>query len=64
MTASAIAMMVISMLIVWGGLIAAVVFLRLRPEVGEAELPDPDNDVADLERQELVHPSRDTSSHP
>ncbi|HAM46067.1 MAG TPA: hypothetical protein DCM67_13730 [Propionibacteriaceae bacterium] len=33
MTPSALILMVISILILWGGLIAAIVALRLRPEV-------------------------------
>lgn len=33
MTPSALILMIVSILIVWGGLIAAVVALRLRPEL-------------------------------
>lgn len=33
MTPSALILMVVSILILWGGLIAAIVALRLRPEV-------------------------------
>jgi hypothetical protein len=37
MSASAITMMVISMALLWGGLIAAVVHLRRHPEVPDDE---------------------------
>ncbi|WP_298746101.1 methionine/alanine import family NSS transporter small subunit [uncultured Serinicoccus sp.] len=42
MTTSAVLMMIVAMLVVWGGLVASVLFLRARPEVDDAELPDPD----------------------
>ncbi|WP_432135641.1 MULTISPECIES: methionine/alanine import family NSS transporter small subunit [unclassified Streptomyces] len=38
MTGGAIAMMIIAMLIVWGGLLAAIVQLRRHPDPG----PEPD----------------------
>ncbi|MFL1377538.1 MULTISPECIES: methionine/alanine import family NSS transporter small subunit [unclassified Nocardiopsis] len=37
MSASAITMMVISMALLWGGLIAAIVHLRRHPEVPDEE---------------------------
>nr|WP_201471100.1 methionine/alanine import family NSS transporter small subunit [Microbacterium hydrocarbonoxydans] len=40
MTATAIVMMIIAMVAVWGGLIAAVINLARHPEVADAE-PDP-----------------------
>lgn len=42
MTTSAVLMMIVAMLVVWGGLVASVLFLRSRPEVDDATLPDPD----------------------
>ncbi|WP_298885350.1 methionine/alanine import family NSS transporter small subunit [uncultured Serinicoccus sp.] len=42
MTTSAVLMMIVAMLVVWGGLVASVLFLRARPEVDDTELPDPD----------------------
>jgi hypothetical protein len=40
MSASAIAMMIIAILIVWGGLIAAVLRLRKHPDPPEQMPPD------------------------
>lgn len=40
MNTSAVVMMVVAMLLVWGGLIAAILFLRARPEVHGLEDPD------------------------
>lgn len=40
MTPTAIVMMVVAMVAVWGGLVAAVVNLARHPEVADAE-PDP-----------------------
>jgi len=41
MTTTAIVMMTIAMVTVWGGLIAAIVNLARHPEVGETEPPPP-----------------------
>lgn len=41
MTATAILMLLIAAVIVWGGLLASVVFIRKNPEV--ADLADPDD---------------------
>ncbi|WP_314425758.1 methionine/alanine import family NSS transporter small subunit [uncultured Microbacterium sp.] len=40
MTPTAIVMMIVAMVAVWGGLVAAVVNLARHPEVADAE-PDP-----------------------
>jgi hypothetical protein len=40
MTTTAIVMMIIAMITVWGGLVAAVINLARHPEVAEAE-PEP-----------------------
>ena len=40
MSASAIVMMIVAMLVVWGGLIAAILNLRGHPD---AEEPDPED---------------------
>ena len=45
MTTSAVLMMVVAMLVVWGGLVASILFLRAHPEVDDARLPDPDADA-------------------
>ena len=59
MTGTAIAMMIVAMLVVWGGLVASILFLRSRPEVPEEQLADPDR-AADDARPRLPHPDRDT----
>ncbi|AWB88536.1 methionine/alanine import family NSS transporter small subunit [Salinibacterium hongtaonis] len=41
MTPTAIVMMIISMVTVWGGLVAALVNLARHPEVAETEPPVP-----------------------
>lgn len=61
MSASAIVMMVVALVLVWGGLVAAIIQLRLRPEVSDGELPENPDLVADdvaRERQAPLH--RDT----
>ncbi|MFM9377405.1 MetS family NSS transporter small subunit [Gordonia sp. VNK21] len=60
MTGPAIALLVVAVVLVWGGLIAAVVFLNLRPEV--TDLPDEtDAQIADdAARESEPHPMRDT----
>ncbi|MDR2279246.1 MAG: methionine/alanine import family NSS transporter small subunit [Gordonia sp. (in: high G+C Gram-positive bacteria)] len=57
MTATSIVLMLIATCIVWGGLIASIVFLIRNPEV--VDLPDVD-DTADAARAAQPHPSRDT----
>lgn len=42
MTTPAVLMMIVAMVVVWGGLLASVLFLRSRPGVEEDTLPDPD----------------------
>lgn len=60
MNASAVIMMLVAMLIVWGGLIASILFLRSRPQVSDGEHEDPDLVLDDEERASLPHPTRDT----
>lgn len=60
MNTSAIFLMVISMILVWGGLIAAVLFLRARPEVTDLADIDDETIVIDDTRDDWPHPTRDT----
>lgn len=62
MTGPAIALLVVSMVLVWGGLIASVAFLRARPEVDDDTLPPLPEDAAaaDAAREQRPHPTRDT----
>ena len=46
MTTPAVLMMIVAVLVVWGGLGASVLFLRRRPAVDDEVLPDPDRDDA------------------
>ncbi len=39
MTTSAIIFMIISMLLIWGGLLAAILHLRKHPDIPMSELP-------------------------
>ena len=58
MTAPAVIMMIVAILVVWGGLAASILYLRSRPEVDLLEGPDL---VADDEaRLHEPHPFRDT----
>ena len=41
MTATAVVMMIVAMVTVWGGLVAAIVNLARHPEVAEAEPAPP-----------------------
>ena len=41
MTLTAIVMMIIAMVTVWGGLVAAIINLARHPEVAESEPPPP-----------------------
>ncbi|WP_132992010.1 methionine/alanine import family NSS transporter small subunit [Gordonia zhaorongruii] len=60
MTTSAIVLLVIAAVIVWGGLVASVIFLNTHPEV--ADLPDVDGaqHAAGQDRETQPHPTRDT----
>lgn len=61
MSVSAIVMMVIALVVVWGGLIAAIVQIRRRPEVSDAELHETAEMFAeDLEREKQAPIHRDT----
>ncbi|ASR04486.1 methionine/alanine import family NSS transporter small subunit [Gordonia rubripertincta] len=59
MSGIAIVMLLISIGIVWGGLVASVIFLNRHPEV-DGLLEDPDLVRDDEERAAQPHPSRDT----
>ena len=59
MTASATVMMIVAMIIIWGGLAASILNLRARPEVSEDLLEDPDLVEDDRARARLPHPDRD-----
>ena len=53
MNASAIIMMIIAVGIVWGGLVAAILFLRARPTVTDGPwVDDPDEEYIDPEHGE------------
>lgn len=56
----AIVMMIVALVLVWGGLIAAILFLRSRPEVVGGPHEDPDLVRDDEERGHEPHPFRDT----
>ena len=62
MSPIAIVMMVIALVIVWGGLVASIVNIRVRPEVDEALLPpEPEQMIADDDLREHDAPlHRDT----
>ncbi|MDS1113973.1 methionine/alanine import family NSS transporter small subunit [Gordonia westfalica] len=59
MSGIAIVMLLISIGIVWGGLVASIIFLNRHPEV-EGLLEDPDLVRDDEERAAQPHPTRDT----
>lgn len=59
MTPIAITMMIGAMLIIWGGLIASILFLRSRPEVRDDHLGDPDLVRDEQERSDLARPAHD-----
>jgi hypothetical protein len=56
----AIVMMIVALVLVWGGLIAAILFLRSRPQVVGGPYEDPDLVLDDTERGDQPHPFRDT----
>jgi len=62
MTGPAIALLIVAVLLVWGGLAMSIAFLRTRPEVSPAELPPLPEDMAaaDEVRVHQPHPMRDT----
>ncbi|GAA5162091.1 methionine/alanine import family NSS transporter small subunit [Ornithinimicrobium tianjinense] len=60
MTGISIAMMIVAMIIVWGGLIASILFLRRNPEVVGGPHEDPDLVLDDEQRAHQAHPTRDT----
>ncbi len=59
MTGTAVLMMIVAMVVVWGGLIASILYLRARPEVDNGVLEDPDMVREDTERLSQPHPTRD-----
>lgn len=58
MNTAAILMMILALALVWGGLVASILFLRSRPETAGAE--DPDLVGQDDVRAARPHPTRDT----
>ncbi|NLT31716.1 MAG: methionine/alanine import family NSS transporter small subunit [Propionibacterium sp.] len=61
MSTVAIVMLIISVVIVWGGLAAAVVQMRRHPEVSDAELGISEDMIAEDEARERRAPlQRDT----
>ncbi|PZU47054.1 MAG: putative methionine/alanine importer small subunit [Arsenicicoccus sp.] len=40
MTTQAVLMMIVAILVVWGGLVASILFLRAHPEVDDTEPAD------------------------
>lgn len=60
MGASAVVMMIVAMVVVWGGLIASILFLRSRPKVVGGPYEDPDMVHEDDVRSHEPHPTRDT----
>lgn len=60
MGTSAVIMMIVSIVVVWGGLIAAILYLRARPEVEGGPHEDPDLVRDDAARAHEPHPTRDT----
>lgn len=60
MNTSAIVMMVVAIALVWGGLIASILFMRANPQVDSVEDPDLDpEDPEDDDRVRLPRPTRD-----
>lgn len=58
MSTSAVVVMIIAMVLLWGGLGAVIMFLRARPETG---LVEPSDLLAqDEAREQQPHPTRDT----
>lgn len=55
MSTTAIVMMVVSIVLVWGGLIASILFMRAHPQVDSVD-PDPEIERAGKARR---RPSRD-----
>ncbi len=61
MSGIAIVMLLISIGIVWGGLVASIIFLNRHPPEVEGLLEDPPDLVRDdEERAAQPHPTRDT----
>lgn len=60
MSPIAVVMMIVSMVVVWGGLLASVLFLRARPEVVGGPHEDPDLVLDDETRLHQLRPFRDT----
>ena len=60
MTTSAIVLLLVAAVIVWGGLITSIIFLCTHPEV--TDLPDEGEALVadDVARESQPHPTRDT----
>lgn len=62
MTGPAITLLVVAVMLVWGGLVASIAYLRARPEVDPNQLPPLPEDLAaaDAARADQPQPTRDT----
>ena len=60
MSTSAILMMMLALVVVWGGLVASVLWLRARPHVTDGPDESPELLLDDDERYGQPHPMRDT----
>ncbi|MBM7366169.1 methionine/alanine import family NSS transporter small subunit [Gordonia hydrophobica] len=60
MTATAIVLLLVAAVIVWGGLIASIVFLTTHPEVTDLADEDAVMKAEDVVRASQPHPTRDT----
>lgn len=61
MSTSAIVMMIIALVVVWGGLTAAIIQIRRHPEVSDADLHETAEMLAqDVEREKQAPIHRDT----
>jgi hypothetical protein len=60
MSTSAVVMMILALTLVWGGLVASILFLRSRPLAHDTPYEDPDLLADDEAREHLPRPMRDT----
>lgn len=60
MSTPAVVMMILALTLVWGGLIASILFMRSKPHAYDTPFEDPDLVINDERREHLPHPMRDT----
>ncbi|WP_134772922.1 methionine/alanine import family NSS transporter small subunit [Ornithinimicrobium flavum] len=60
MSTSAVVMMILALTLVWGCLIASILFLRAKPLAHDTPYEDPDLVRDDETREHLPRPMRDT----